>query len=130
MRSLLTSEFGRLFRIGVPLLVCSAAAVVLASLGMGVTGLWVLAGLGLFLVNAFVLYRAARSLLRAATGRGVALAGLLGGGRMVLLAVVLGLAGLMGVQALLACAGSLLFCQANLQVGSLLGNGRTRWTDT
>jgi len=130
MRVPLASEFIRLFRLRVSLALCAATAVVLASLGQWAVAMGVLVGLALFVLNALALYWAGRSLLRGAVrGRGVALAGLSGMGRMLLLAAVLALAAMMGVRVFLACAGSLLFCQANLHVAYMLRKGKARWTN-
>jgi hypothetical protein len=129
MRSPLTSEFARLFHVRVPLLVCATATVVLAALRAWIPALGVALGFSLFLLNAFILYRAGRSLLRGGRGRGAALAGLSGGGRMLLLTAVLASAAMMGVRVFLACAGSLLFCQMNLHVAYMSRKGRERWTN-
>jgi len=125
-----TFGFVRLFRLRVDLVVCVAAGTVLAALGRWHMALGVAAGFLLFVANAFILYRAGRSLLRGASqGRVAVLAGLSGMGRMLLLAVVLALAATMGVPVFLACAGSLLFCQTNLHVAYMPRKGWERWTN-
>ncbi len=117
--------FVRLFRVHVDLGVWVVAVAVLAALGQWHLALGVTGGFLLFIVNAFILYQAGRVLLRGASGdRGAILAGLSGMGRMLLLAVVLALAAMVGVPVFLACAGSLLFCQMNLHVAYILRKGR------
>ena len=127
----LCSEFVRLFRIRSDLLVCVGAAVALAALRRPPLVVGVLTGLCLFILNAFLLYRAGRSVLRAASrGRGAALAGLTSAVRIMILAGVLVLMARQGVPAFLSSAGSLLFCQGNLHLGHIRGKGRARWMNT
>jgi hypothetical protein len=130
MRSPWSCEFARLFRLPMDLLVCVIAAVTLIALGRWTLALAVGMGFLVFVFNAFILYWAGRALLHSGSGgRGAALAGLSGMGRMLFLAVALAIAASVGVATFLTCAGSLLFCQMNLHVAYMSRKGRERWTN-
>jgi hypothetical protein len=131
MRSPLRSEFVQVFHIPSVLGICACAAILLAAVGEGRAAIGIGVGLFLFILNAFLLYRAGRSVVRAGSrGKGAALAGLSSFGRILLLAVALAFVARWDIPAFLSSSGSLLFCQGNLQVVSILRKGRARWTNT
>jgi hypothetical protein len=130
MRNPLGSEFVALFRLCIGFPVCLGAVIVLALLRRADLAIGLATGLGLFTLNAFLLFRAGRAVLRAASGRAATLAGLASAGRIMILAGALVFVARLGTPAFLASAGGLLFCQGAMHLGHMRSKGATRWTNT
>jgi uncharacterized protein YybS (DUF2232 family) len=115
MQRLFSSDFARLFHLRSTFLLCGIAVVLLAGFGMGAASIGPLIGWGLFTLNAFFLYETGFSVIQTRTKiRSEAIVLLSTVGRLFFLLVVLVFVNQMGLPALLAVCGGLMFGQMNL----------------
>lgn len=130
VRKLSFLEFGGLFHLRSAGLWCGLAAVGICAVS-GQVSLGVVIGFGLFALNALFLYESGRSLLAGSSrGRARRIALFSGLGRLLFLAVTLGLVAGLGTEALLGACGGLLLGQVNLHVATLLKRGVGRCSST
>ncbi len=122
MKESFLREIISLFRLRRALLLCCGTILVAAFFDMGRAPFGTLIGYGLFVLNAFFLYESGRSLLGAnpsAKWRWRVIAALSSFGRILFLAIALGLTAQLGTSTLLFTCGGLLLGQLNLRLSYL-----------
>ena len=131
MKGPFSHEVVILFRLRSTLLLCSATAFLCAFFGLEAAPIGMGIGYGLFVLNAFFLYKAGRSLLgvgRSKKGRTIAALSSLG--RILFLMVALAFVARMGTQVLLFAGGGLLLGQLNLHLAHILKRRGTQCSNS